>query len=54
MLRATDSRGSSPDSAHDGRDETTLERLDRNGDELLQQLRVVQTGPASRPAPEVR
>src|SRR5689334_24279591 len=31
-------------SAHDGRDETPLERLDRNWDELLQELRVVQTG----------
>ena len=40
----TDSRGSSPESAHDGRDETPLERLDRNWDELLQELRVVQTG----------
>ena len=27
-----------------GRDETPLERLDRNWDELLQELRVVQTG----------
>jgi hypothetical protein len=33
-----------PASAHDGRDETPLERLDRNWDELLQELRVVQTG----------
>lgn len=31
-------------SAQDGRDETPLERLDRNWDELLQELRVVQTG----------
>src|ERR1044072_7282002 len=31
-------------SAHDGRDETPLEPLDRNWDELLQELRVVQTG----------
>lgn len=31
-------------SANDGRDETPLERLDRNWDELLQELRVVQTG----------
>lgn len=31
-------------SAHNGRDETPLERLDRNWDELLQELRVVQTG----------
>ena len=31
-------------SAHDGRNETPLERLDRNWDELLQELRVVQTG----------
>jgi hypothetical protein len=30
--------------ADDGRDETPLERLDRNWDELLQELRVVQTG----------
>jgi hypothetical protein len=30
--------------AEDGRDETPLERLDRNWDELLQELRVVQTG----------
>jgi hypothetical protein len=28
----------------DGRDESTEERLDRNWDELLQELRVVQTG----------
>lgn len=28
----------------DGRDETPLEKLDRNWDELLQELRVVQTG----------
>ncbi len=35
---------SSPGTAHDGRDETPLERLDRNWDELLQELRVVQTG----------
>lgn len=33
-----------PESAHDGRDETPLERLDRNWDERLQELRVVQTG----------
>lgn len=32
------------ESANDGRDETPLERLDRNWDELLQELRVVQTG----------
>jgi len=30
--------------ANDGRNETTLERLDRNWNELLQELRVVQTG----------
>ena len=30
--------------ANDGRDETELERLDRNWNELLQELRVVQTG----------
>ena len=34
-----------PDAAASGgRDETPLERLDRNWDELLQELRVVQTG----------
>ena len=36
--------GDNSGSAHDGRDETPLERLDRNWDELLQELRVVQTG----------
>jgi hypothetical protein len=36
--------GADTGSAHDGRDETPLERLDRNWDELLQELRVVQTG----------
>jgi hypothetical protein len=30
--------------AHDGRDETELERLDRNWQDLLQELRVAQTG----------
>ena len=30
--------------AEDGRNETPLEKLDRNWDELLQELRVVQTG----------
>lgn len=30
--------------SNDGRNETPLERLDRNWDELLQELRVVQTG----------
>jgi uncharacterized protein DUF6328 len=39
-----DSRDRPDQSAHDGRDETPLERLDRNWDELLQELRVVQTG----------
>lgn len=29
---------------HDGRDETANERLDRNWSELLQELRVIQTG----------
>ena len=33
-----------PDAAHDGRDETVTERLDRNWNELLQELRVIQTG----------
>lgn len=36
--------GSPGANAHDGRDETPLEKLDRNWDELLQELRVVQTG----------
>ena len=36
--------GADTGSAHDGRDETPLERLDRNWDELLQELRVTQTG----------
>lgn len=39
-----DSQDAPDQSAHDGRDETPLERLDRNWDELLQELRVVQTG----------
>ncbi|SDP44127.1 hypothetical protein SAMN04489867_2469 [Pedococcus dokdonensis] len=39
-----DSQDRPDQSAHDGRDETSLERLDRNWDELLQELRVVQTG----------
>ncbi len=29
---------------HDGRDETAVERLDRNWNDLLQELRVIQTG----------
>jgi hypothetical protein len=29
---------------HDGRDETPTEKLDRNWDEILQELRVIQTG----------
>jgi len=33
-----------PDAAHDGRNETITERLDRNWNELLQELRVIQTG----------
>lgn len=33
-----------PDEAGDGRNETPIERLDRNWGELLQELRVVQTG----------
>lgn len=33
-----------PDAARDGRDETVTERLDRNWNELLQELRVIQTG----------
>ena len=33
-----------PDAAHDGREESPNERLDRNWNELLQELRVIQTG----------
>jgi hypothetical protein len=33
-----------PDAGHDGRAETQTERLDRNWAELLQELRVIQTG----------
>ncbi|QYF73171.1 DUF6328 family protein [Cryobacterium sp. PAMC25264] len=33
-----------PDAAHDGRDETVTERLDRNWNELLQEVRVIQAG----------
>jgi len=33
-----------PDPAHGGRAETPTERLDRNWNELLQELRVIQTG----------
>lgn len=33
-----------PDAGQDGRDETITERLDRNWAELLQELRVIQTG----------
>ena len=33
-----------PDAARDGRGETQNERLDRNWNELLQELRVIQTG----------
>lgn len=33
-----------PDAQHDGREETENERLDRNWAELLQELRVIQTG----------
>lgn len=32
------------DAAHDGRDETVAERADRNWNEVLQELRVLQTG----------
>lgn len=35
---------SPPPDADDGRDETPTERLDRNWTELLQELRVIQTG----------
>lgn len=38
-----DSRGAADDRA-DGRDETPNERADRNWDELMQELRVMQTG----------
>lgn len=34
----------SADAAGDGRDETETERLDRNWNEILQELRVIQTG----------
>jgi hypothetical protein len=33
-----------PDESDDGRDETETERLDRNWNEILQELRVIQTG----------
>ncbi len=36
--------GQRPEQAHDGRDETELERADRNLGELLQELRVLTTG----------
>ncbi|UNK69826.1 DUF6328 family protein [Microbacterium sp. H1-D42] len=35
---------SAPDARKDGRDETEDERADRNWDELMQELRVMQTG----------
>jgi glucan phosphoethanolaminetransferase (alkaline phosphatase superfamily) len=35
---------SAPPGARDGRDESPLERLDRNWNEILQELRVTQTG----------
>jgi Family of unknown function (DUF6328) len=41
----TEEEPTHPDAAlRDGRNETRLEKLDRNWDELLQELRVVQTG----------
>src|SRR5437660_4612596 len=40
----TDSVRSEDQSAQDGREETTLERLDRNTMELLNELRVASTG----------
>ena len=36
--------GGAPDGADDGRNESETQRLDRNWDELLQELRVLQTG----------
>lgn len=44
---STDARtdtGQRTDAKHDGRDETRDERADRNWDELMQELRVMQTG----------
>lgn len=35
---------SHPDAQNDGRDETAAERADRNWEELMQELRVMQTG----------
>ena len=41
----SDARSQSHDAdPHDGRDETENERLDRNWNEILQELRVIQTG----------
>jgi hypothetical protein len=40
----SDSKNGRRDGAADGRDETRTERLDRNWDDLLQELRVTQTG----------
>ncbi|HEV7950706.1 MAG TPA: DUF6328 family protein [Glaciihabitans sp.] len=37
-------RHSGDDDPHDGRDESTTEKLDRNWTEMLQELRVTQTG----------
>lgn len=39
-----DSTSRTPGEPYDGRDESVTERLDRNWSELLQELRVIQTG----------
>jgi hypothetical protein len=44
MGRSEHTQGTSGDVAVDGRDETETERADRNFSELLQELRVAQTG----------
>jgi hypothetical protein len=44
MTSAPSGRGEGFDDRTDGRDETANERADRNWDELLQELRVMQTG----------
>src|SRR5437764_8860996 len=44
MGRSEHTQGTSGDVAADGRDETEAERADRNFSELLQELRVAQTG----------
>lgn len=44
MSESRDRRKAADPDPHDGRDESETERMDRNWDEILQELRVTQTG----------